>query len=160
MTCTGDTAGQERFRTITQSYYRGADAILVVFDISDRESFESCANWIQDIDKANFDCIKFLIGNKSDLEKEREVTYAEAKKFCSENTFGYFETSAKTLDNVHKTFENIAESLLLTGRSRQGSAHITDINVGDDDDGSEYGGSRGRDSKTLGFDLSSCANSC
>ena len=73
--CEGDTAGQERFRTITQSYYRGADAILIVFDVSDKESFESCANWIQEIDKANFDCIKFLIGNKSDLEKEREVSY-------------------------------------------------------------------------------------
>lgn len=129
-----------------------------MFDVSDRESFESCANWIQEIDQTNFDCIKFLIGNKTDLEEEREVTYTEAKKFCTDNKFDYFETSAKTVDNVQQTFEKVAESLLLSGRSRQGSAHITDINLGDEADGSEEPERRGLN--VAGFDLSTCANSC
>merc|ERR1712063_143092 len=67
-----DTAGQERFRTITSSYYRGAQGIMIVYDITDRDSFDNIKNWMVEIDKyAQENVIKVLVGNKSDLDDKR-----------------------------------------------------------------------------------------
>ena len=75
-----DTAGQERFKNITASYYRGGNGVLVVYDITDRDSFENLNSWLIEIEKnANKNVYKLLIGNKCDLEDKRKVTYQEGK---------------------------------------------------------------------------------
>ena len=91
-----DTAGQERFKNITSHYYSGADGILLLFDISDKSSFEKLSFWINDLNnKVYLDNISLiLIGNKSDLDDKREVSIEEAKKFAEENNIEYYEISA------------------------------------------------------------------
>ena len=76
-----DTAGEERFRTITTSYYKGAQAIIVVFDITDRDSFEHVKNWMADVDKfAKEGVLRILCGNKCDLEHQRKISKEEGKE--------------------------------------------------------------------------------
>ena len=75
-----DTAGQERFKTITASYYKGAHGIILVYDITDRQSFKDIENWLAEIDKyGNENVVKLLVGNKSDLEASRQVKAEEGK---------------------------------------------------------------------------------
>jgi Ras-related protein Rab-1A len=75
-----DTAGQERFRTITSSYYRGAHGIIIVYDITDRESFDNVKQWLNEIDRYACENVnKLLVGNKCDLEAKRQVEFEEAK---------------------------------------------------------------------------------
>jgi Ras-related protein Rab-1A len=75
-----DTAGQERFRTITSSYYRGAHGIIVVYDITDLESFNNVKQWLHEIDRyASENVNKLMVGNKSDLTSKRAVTFEQAK---------------------------------------------------------------------------------
>ena len=108
-----DTAGQERFRTIISSYYKGAQGILLVFDLTEKESFESLNNWLIEIEKnANKNVIKILIGNKNDLEDKRVVSYNEAKDFADSNGLKYVETSAKTNNNVTEAFSEIGKELM------------------------------------------------
>ena len=83
-----DTAGQERFRTLTSSYYRGAQGVIFVYDISRRETFENLAEiWAREVDMYGTvrDCVKIVIGNKSDKEAERAVSKDEAREFAREN---------------------------------------------------------------------------
>ena len=73
-----DTAGQDRFRTITSNYYRGADAIIIVYDITDRLSFQSVKVWVEEIKKySNKKTSKYIVGNKQDLPEKRSVTFEE-----------------------------------------------------------------------------------
>lgn len=73
-----DTAGQERFKTITSSYYKGAHGIILVYDITDRQSFKDIENWLAEVDKfGNENVVKLLVGNKSDLENNRAVKTEE-----------------------------------------------------------------------------------
>ena len=91
-----DTAGQERFRTIISSYYRGAQGILLVFDVTEKESFESLNNWLIEIEKnANKNVVKILIGNKCDLEDKRVISYNQGKEFADTYGLKFIETSAK-----------------------------------------------------------------
>ena len=93
-----DTAGQERFKNITASYYRGGNGVLVVYDITDRESFENLNSWLIEIEKnANKNVYKLLIGNKCDLEEKRKVSYQEGKDFAESNGMKFMETSAKII---------------------------------------------------------------
>ena len=107
-----DTAGQERFRTIVSSYYRGAHGIMIVFDITDRESFTNVAMWYEEIKKYAAPNVKtILIGNKADNDTKRQVEYTEAKEYAENMNITYFETSAKTALNVEKAFFDLATSL-------------------------------------------------
>ena len=102
-----DTAGHERFRSITYSYYRGANAIIIVFDLSDKKSFINIIEWLKQIEKhAKENVFKFLVGNKSDLIDERKVTYEEAKKYADEHDLPYIETSAKEGININELFDS------------------------------------------------------
>eukprot|EP01045_Picozoa_sp_COSAG04_P031551 COSAG04_NODE_5878_length_1465_cov_179.322840_2_plen_199_part_00 len=110
-----DTAGQERFRTITSSYYRGAQGIVVVYGLDDKKSFENVKQWVEEIDRyAGEGVVKLLVGNKCDVEA-RQVTREEAEKFAEELKMRYMETSAKTGENVEETFMLTAREIKAKG---------------------------------------------
>ena len=105
-----DTAGQESFRSITRSYFRGAIGAMLVFDITNRESFQNIENWVEETRTcASSNIVIIIIGNKSDLSATREVTAEEATDFAKNKGLIYIETSAKTSQNVDKCFETVAE---------------------------------------------------
>mmetsp|Transcript_59636 Transcript_59636/g.81497 ORF Transcript_59636/g.81497 Transcript_59636/m.81497 type:complete len:203 (-) Transcript_59636:92-700(-) len=108
-----DTAGQERFRTITTSYFRGAQGILLVYDVTDRGSFNSIRNWISQIKQhADVHVNKILIGNKCDMDDQRVITYEEGKKLAQEiEDMQFFETSAKNAIDVESGFVAIAREV-------------------------------------------------
>mmetsp|Transcript_41595 Transcript_41595/g.104902 ORF Transcript_41595/g.104902 Transcript_41595/m.104902 type:complete len:209 (+) Transcript_41595:73-699(+) len=104
-----DTAGQERFRTVTSSYYHGANGVLVVYDITDPVSFNNVRQWLQEIERyAAENVATILIGNKSDLEEKRAVPVSEAKAFAEANGLTYLETSAKDSTNVETAFHQLS----------------------------------------------------
>lgn len=106
-----DTAGQESFRSITRSYYRGATGALLVYDISRRDTFNHLARWLEEARQhANPKMVIMLIGNKSDLEK-REVSFEEGEQFANENGLIFLETSAKTASNVEEAFLKTAQKI-------------------------------------------------
>ena len=101
-----DTAGQEKFRSLIPMYIREAQIILFIYDISDKESFDSIPKWIQQVnDVINKEVVFALIGNKLDLESNRKVTFEEGKKLAEKNKYVFQEVSAKTGDNFEKLFE-------------------------------------------------------
>jgi Ras-related protein Rab-1A len=107
-----DTAGQERFRTITASYYRGAHGIIIVYDITDEESFLSVQQWLSEIEKyASENVNKILVGNKADLADKRQVRYEDAKAFADEHGMSFLETSAKEDTNITEAFELMAREI-------------------------------------------------
>ena len=106
-----DTAGQESFRSITRSYYRGATGALLVYDISRRDTFNHLTRWLEEARQhANPKMVIMLIGNKSDLEK-REVAFEEGEKFANDNGLIFLETSAKTAQNVEEAFLRTAQKI-------------------------------------------------
>jgi Ras-related protein Rab-1A len=107
-----DTAGQERFHTITSSYYRSAHGILIVYDVTDLDSFESIKRWLREIDRYGEKHVsKLLVGNKADLKNARCVQYADAKEFAEELGLLYVETSAKEATNVEDMFHIMAHEI-------------------------------------------------
>lgn len=131
-----DTAGEERFRTITTSYYKGAQAIIVVFDITDRDSFEHVKNWMADVDKfAKEGVLRILSGNKCDLEHQRKVSKEEGKELASKYGIQYIETSAKETTNIEELFFNTTETFLnkqISGKFQNPPSPGIDINNNDD----------------------------
>ncbi|KAL8025639.1 putative small GTP-binding protein [Plasmopara halstedii] len=107
-----DTAGQERFRTITSSYYRGAHGIIVVYDVTDQESFNNVKQWLHEIDRYACENVnKLLVGNKSDLTAKRVVSTDAAKEFAESLGIEFLETSAKNAANVEKAFMMMAAQI-------------------------------------------------
>ena len=106
-----DTAGQERFRAINTSYYRRADCCLLVYDISERASFDDLKNYF--IKKIKEKCKKdiqiILLGNKADLENKRKVPSEEGAKLALENNYIFLETSCLKNSNVADAFETLIE---------------------------------------------------
>ncbi|XP_001857982.2 ras-related protein Rab-4B [Culex quinquefasciatus] len=108
-----DTAGQERFRSVTRSYYRGAAGALLVYDSTSRDSFNVLSNWLNDARTlASQNICILLVGNKKDLEEEREVTFLEASTFAQENELIFLETSARTGENVEEAFLKCSKTIL------------------------------------------------
>ena len=108
-----DTAGQERFKNIISSYYRGAQGIILVYDITDLDSFNNLNSWLIEIEKnASKNAYKILIGNKSDLENERKVQFSQGEEFEKQYGMKFFETSAKNSINVIEAFTAITKELI------------------------------------------------
>ncbi|XP_068578952.1 ras-related protein Rab-19 isoform X2 [Cebidichthys violaceus] len=109
-----DTAGQERFRTITQSYYRSAHGALVAYDITRRSTFESVSHWIREVEQFGASSVVLiLIGNKSDLQAQRQVLFEDACTLAENNgVLAALETSAKEAQNVEAAFILMARELL------------------------------------------------
>ncbi|KAM3233336.1 hypothetical protein P3L10_018695 [Capsicum annuum] len=107
-----DTAGQERFRTITSSYYRGAHGIIVVYDVTDQESFNNVKQWLNEIDRYASDSVnKLLVGNKCDLTAQKVVATETAQAFADEIGIPFMETSAKSATNVEQAFMAMSASI-------------------------------------------------
>ena len=107
-----DTAGQESFRSITRSYYRGAAGALLVYDITRRETFNHLTRWLEEArQNANSSMVIMLVGNKGDLDHKRQVNKEEGEKFAQENGLIFVETSAKTAANVEEAFIQTATKI-------------------------------------------------
>eukprot|EP01083_Nonionella_stella_P001537 4424_1 len=107
-----DTAGQERFRTITTAYYRGAMGILLVYDVTDEQSFMNIRNWIRNIEQHAADTVnKVLIGNKSDMVEDKVIDSNRAQELADEYHISFFETSAKSNENVTESFISLARDI-------------------------------------------------
>ena len=111
-----DIAGQERFKALTPNYFRNAEGVVLVYDVTSTESFENLKYWISSIktnlgEKDIFIPI-IIIGNKIDMEDSREINKDEANKFASENNYKYFETSAKTGEGVDEAIRELVNQIL------------------------------------------------
>ena len=107
-----DTAGQERFKAITNAYYRGAHGLIVVFDVANRQSFNSVDSWLSDIENLKTgNVIRILVGNKCDLQDQREVNEEEARLYAENMGMQYIETSAKNDTNVQKAMLSLNDEM-------------------------------------------------
>lgn len=107
-----DTAGQERFRTITSSYYRGAQGIMLVYDCTDIDSFNNVKQWLGEIDRYACESVnKLLVGNKTDLVQSRVVDRPTAEELAHSLGIPYIETSAKNATGVNDAFMMIARAI-------------------------------------------------
>ena len=108
-----DTAGQERFKNITVSYYKGAAGVMVVYDITDLESFNKVNEWLIEIEKnAPNNVYKILVGNKCDLDDQRQVSYDQGKELADTYGMKFIETSAKNATNVDEAFLTMTKEIL------------------------------------------------
>ncbi|KAJ5074808.1 ras-related rab5 [Anaeramoeba ignava] len=106
-----DTAGQERYNSLTRMYFRDAFGAICVYDITNKDTFFEVKKRIQELKSESLDIIILLIGNKIDLEDEREVKYEEAAEYAEENGFLFYETSAKSGENIGESFRALASLL-------------------------------------------------
>jgi Ras-related protein Rab-2A len=106
-----DTAGQEAFKSITRSFYRGSIGCLLVYDVTDRKSFEALETWINDVRRFEPSIIIVLIGNKIDLAQNREISTEEGKAFADKHYIGFLETSAKSAENINESFNHVIDKI-------------------------------------------------
>ena len=112
-----DTAGQERYRSLAPLYYRGAVCALAVYDITNKESFENAERWINEVrNQEGNDVIFAVAGNKVDLEVNRTVSKEEAVMYAQRSNYIFYETSAKTSENIKKVFTMIGREVVKRGR--------------------------------------------
>ena len=107
-----DTAGQDRFRAITKNYYKGSHGIILIYDITNTQSFENVKTWVNQIrEEASSNVIIYIAGNKVDMEDERKVDRDDGEKLAEELGFPFVETSAKNGININETFEYLVERI-------------------------------------------------
>lgn len=110
-----DTAGQERFRTLTSSYYRGAQGVILVYDVTNRDSFEKLRVWFQELNTySNGDAIKIVVGNKTDVDNQRDVSTDEARSLAESYNAMFVECSAKLSTGVNDLFHELVQKVGVT----------------------------------------------
>ena len=119
-----DTAGQEKYRALTKSYYRNADGIILVFDLTNESSFNKLNKWINDINESTKNIEIILVGNKADLIN-RKISKTPAENFAKEKKYKSIETSAKEGTNILLLFEELASSI---SKKKQEESSIIDFN--------------------------------
>ncbi|WOL13831.1 Small GTP-binding domain containing protein [Canna indica] len=127
-----DTAGQEKFRTITGSYYRGTHGIIMVYDVTRRDTFKNLVDiWAKEVAiySTNHDCIKVLVGNKVDKEIDRKVTREEGIALAKEMGCMFIECSAKTGENVSRCFQDLAIEILGVPRLLEEASNKSKVKV-------------------------------
>jgi len=108
-----DTLGQEHYSDMTRSYYRDVHGVFIIFDTTDRRSFQSLDHWIEQLERnSNEEAILYLIGSKIDLKTERAVTFDDAREYAISKKLEYLEISAKTGENVKEAFNELAKLVL------------------------------------------------
>ena len=108
-----DTAGQDRFRSITKNYYKGANGIIVIFSVTDKKSFDNVKKWIHQIKaEVNETVTIILVANKIDDEENREVTTEEGIELAESFGLKLFECSAKTGENINSTFNDLVNTIV------------------------------------------------
>ena len=108
-----DTAGHEKFRTITTSYYKSAQAIIILYDITQKSSFDHIRNWITEIDKfGKQGVLKVIVGNKLDLENNRKISKEDAENLALKYGLKLWEVSAKDNTNIEEMFVDTIKTLL------------------------------------------------
>ena len=108
-----DTAGQERYKSITSAYYKGAKGALIVYDITNKYTFESVDKWVQDLNSfGDKNLTLLLVGNKSDLEDKRQITKEEGEEKAKSFNLGFIETSACSGDNIDQAFDIMLKEVL------------------------------------------------
>lgn len=124
-----DTAGQEKFRSLSPSYLRNADGILLLYDISNRDSFNHMVNWLGAIEKyTKMDKQVMLVGNKSDLEEIRKVEYDDGQTLSKNNGLLFTEASAKEGVGVDICFQNLLKAMTSKGKPISWNKGIVDLN--------------------------------
>jgi len=126
-----DTAGQERFRNITQQYYKGADGIVLVFDLTDRNSFEKVREWMKQIQTyTQKDSIGIvLLGNKCDAEN-KAVSLQEASEIATEFNMKFFETSAMNNINIEESFKELSMEIIKIKEAKNaGTENVLDQSI-------------------------------
>lgn len=132
-----DTAGQERFRTLTSSYYRGAQGIVLTYDVTRRDTFEALSVWLQEVDVyspgGGQNVIKLLVGNKIDKEP-RAVSRREGESFARAKGMLFLESSAKTKKGIQEVFDELLQKIMdnptLMNGASSGRRHVTRLDSG------------------------------
>ena len=107
-----DTAGQDRFRAITKNYYKGANGIILVYDVTSEKTYDNVKSWVSQIrEEASPNVIVYLCGNKIDMKEQRIVKTEDGQKLAEEFGFPFNETSAKDGTNISETFEDLVERI-------------------------------------------------
>jgi Ras-related protein Rab-1A len=109
-----DTAGQEKFQNIAKQYYKGANGVLLIYDISNRKSFERIDFWLKELKENNRidELFLYLVGNKIDMEDKRVISYQEGEKYAKKNDINFFEVSAKSGKGVTELFNNVINGVM------------------------------------------------
>mmetsp|Transcript_9114 Transcript_9114/g.15911 ORF Transcript_9114/g.15911 Transcript_9114/m.15911 type:complete len:205 (+) Transcript_9114:60-674(+) len=128
-----DTAGQERFRTLTSSYYRGAQGVILVYDVSRRETFDDLSEvWLREVDMYTTidEAVKMVVANKTDLEGQRQVSTQEGQEFAKRHGCLFVETSAKANVAVTQAFDELVRKILETPALLQAAGSKTGVKLG------------------------------
>ena len=109
-----DTAGQEKFQNIAKQYYKGANGVLLIYDISNRKSFERIDFWLKELKENNRidELFLYLVGNKNDMEDKRVISFQEGEKYAKKNDINFFEVSAKSGKGVTELFNNVINGVM------------------------------------------------
>jgi Ras-related protein Rab-6A len=125
-----DTAGQERFKSLIPSYLKNANSIILTFDITSKNSFNSLNKWLEDIKNHVQDNVFIVLcGNKIDLNNKRQVNFEDAQKFAKDNDLVYIETSAITGDGIKKLFDLITKSFYDGGISIGNESQVNERSI-------------------------------
>jgi small GTP-binding protein len=125
-----DSAGQERFRNITMSYYRNCSGIIVVYDVTSHDTFEKVTEWISEVRRYVPTVPLVVVGNKCDLVDKRRVTYEEGQELAKSLGLILLETSAKTNQNIEDAFQQVAVQLIKEAENKPKTEMKKSVNVG------------------------------